>query len=125
MKTSMFRGGRDLINDTNDITDKGDTNDKSQGKGIYTPSTFSQVSMGSTFFFPCNFLSLSQKSTYSGTLKSYFYKRRKDEAPLGKVPKSDIFIPSLMKTSFFRACCLLWRFVSLLSLSFLSGRKSL
>ena len=34
----MFQGGRDLINDTNDMNDNSDTNDMNEGKSIYVPS---------------------------------------------------------------------------------------
>lgn len=37
MRMLMFQGGRDLINDTNDMNDNSDMNDRHVRKSIYTP----------------------------------------------------------------------------------------
>ncbi len=68
----MFRGGKDLINESNDIHDMNVNSDNQTPKGIYTPLIF----MDTFGFLSYVVLSLSKKGIYLGVLGASFWKRR-------------------------------------------------
>ena len=68
----MFRGGKDLINESNDIKDMNVDSDNQTPKSIYIPLAF----MDTFSFLSCVFLSLSKKSISLGVLGASFCKSR-------------------------------------------------